>query len=607
MANLGQLTADLGVDIGELATAERVFNRFGQKIAQRATKIGKSLSLKLTVPILGFATLAGKAAIDFESAFTGVRKTVDATEKEFAALEKGLKKLSTEIPIATTELFGVAEAAGQLGIETDSILSFTRVMADLGATTNLTAQEAATSLARLANITGLAADDYDRLGSTIVDLGNNLATTEAEIVEMGLRLAGAGKTIGLTEDQILSFAGALSSVGIRAEAGGTAFSRVFKDIASVIGTNSDVLTKFAEISGKSVEDFEQQWKENAAGAILDFIEGLGQLQKEGKNINVLLDELGFGNIRVSDALLRAAGSGDLFRKALELGSKAWEQNTALTKEAELRYKTSQSKIVLFKNRIVQLAASFGELLIPVLLKVVDFLEPVIQFFRELSPEAKTAIIVMGVLAAALGPLLIAFGLFVSALGSIIAIPFIGTISAIIAVVGLLATAAILLVKNWESVKTFFIDFWNGLVALVDETITALRGKINEFVDIGRAIVRGIIKGISETVRFLVDAAVNAARSALKAAKDFLGISSPSSVFAEIGQQMMAGMAQGITASMNMPQVALTGVPLIPSGQSNNTDNRTFNNTFNMGAQEDEFTQRQGLQRLLDKNRNRVSI
>lgn len=176
------------------------FQEFGKKMqdaGDKAAEIGKKLSLGVTTPLLAAGTYAAKMEIDFESAFAGVRKTVDATDEQLAELRRGFEETALSIPATTTELSAVGEAAGQLGIHTDSILEFTRVMVDMGSATNMTSDVAAETMARFANITQMNQDSFDRLGSTVVDLGNKFAGTESEIMEMGLRLAGAGKTASM--------------------------------------------------------------------------------------------------------------------------------------------------------------------------------------------------------------------------------------------------------------------------------------------------------------------------------------------------------------------------------------------------------------------------
>lgn len=304
------------------------------------------------------------AAIQFESDFAGVRKTVEGSEVQLQGIATGFRQMSTEIPASTEQLTQVGEAAGQLGIQTGTILGFSRVMVDLGNTTNLEADQAATALARLANITQMPQNQFDRLGSTVVALGNNFATTESEIVEMGLRLAGAGQVVGLTEADILGLSTTLTSLGVRAEAGGTAFSRVMLTMEEAVGQAGGALDAFAEVAGMSASEFAAQWREDPARAIAAFIEGLSGMHASGGDVIAVLEDLNLNEIRVRDAILRTMGAQDLLTNALDLGARAWEDNNALTREAEQRYGTTASKIEVAKNQIKDLAISVGDEMLP---------------------------------------------------------------------------------------------------------------------------------------------------------------------------------------------------------------------------------------------------
>lgn len=345
----GRLNFDTSIDTKGF---QKSLSKLGKMAAVGAAAIGSALSA-------GAAAVA-KSGIGFESAFAGVKKTVDATEEQLAKLRSGILQMSTEIPLAATEIAGIAEAAGQLGIKTGNIEGFTRVMADLGVATNMTSEQAATSLARLANITQMSQENFDRLGSTIVDLGNNLATTESEIVEMALRLAGTGNQVGMTEAQIMAFSGALSSVGIQAEAGGTAFSKLMADMQLATATGNQDLQNFAIVAGMSAQQFKQAFEQDASQAIIAFVQGLGMAQDSGTSAIKILDDMGITEVRMRDALLRAAGASDVFTEALQIGNSAWDENAALTKEAEQRYETMESKLQLLKNGLTNLGIAAYE-------------------------------------------------------------------------------------------------------------------------------------------------------------------------------------------------------------------------------------------------------
>lgn len=343
---------------------------FGDKAGQAFNQVheaivaaGIAVALK---EIYEYFASCAQASMDFESAITGVAKTTDLTDEELAAMSDSIKALSTEIPATTEEIAAVAEAAGQLGIQKDALLDFTEIMTMLGTATNMTADEAATALARFANITGMATDNYGRLGSVIVDLGNNFATTESEIVAMGTRLASAGKLAGLTEPEIMALAAAMSSVGIEADAGGTAMTQTLNAIEKAVAKGGDDLAEFARIAGMSSEEFSSAWKNDAMSALTSFIGGLGKLDEQGESTVLVLEDLGLTGIRQSNMLKALGLAADQMTGAVNTANTAWQQNTALTNEANKRYATAQSRLTMMQNAYNNLKVAIGDAYTPAL-------------------------------------------------------------------------------------------------------------------------------------------------------------------------------------------------------------------------------------------------
>ena len=207
-----------------------------EKWADTTGRIGRSMTQNITLPVAQLGKSAVQAYRDTESAFTGVKKTIDenelaakfgSVEAGYEALDKAIWQMTQDTASSYEEIAGVMEWAGQLGVPIgeagEEIIGFTKAMVMMGDTTNISSSEAAESLAKFMNITGTSFKESENLGSAIVDLGNNFSTTEADIVRLATRLAGAGTQIGLSEAEILAFATSLSSVGITAEMGGSAF------------------------------------------------------------------------------------------------------------------------------------------------------------------------------------------------------------------------------------------------------------------------------------------------------------------------------------------------------------------------------------------------
>lgn len=389
-----------------------------ETISKAMTKAGKSLTTHVTAPITALGTAAVKASIDYEYAFADVRKTVDATEEEYDRLSDSVKQMSTEVAASAEEIAEVMSIAGQLGIENEHLAEFTRTMIDLGNSTNLVAADAASEAARFANIMGMSQGQFQNLGSALVDLGNNYATTESEILAMSMRLAGAGKQVGLSEAQILGFATALSSVGIEAQMGGSAFSKALVKMEVASATGGDALEDFAKVSGMTAKQFKALWDSDPAAAFQSFIVGLSKMDEEGESAIATLEEIGIKEVRLRDTLLRSTNATELFSRAQETANRAWRENAALTNEANKRYATTKSRLTNLKNTALMFARQIGDDLNPTIQQIIDKANALLQKFLSLDAMQRQSIVKWAAFAAAVGPVVLVLGKVVGAVGTV---------------------------------------------------------------------------------------------------------------------------------------------------------------------------------------------
>lgn len=489
---LQKLNIEIATTEEELKSLKKEYEKFGSVSAQQLIAVGKhvqnlgqkviDLGRKLRgLSIAAGGTLVGivKTSADFEDAWVGVTKTVDGADE---ALRQGLINMSKLTGVSKSEIAGVAQAAGQLGIEKDSIEEFTKVMVNLGISTDLSAEDAAMSLARLANITQMSKDDYGKLGATIAHLGNNYAITESEIVNMATRLASTGDLVGLNQAQIMALATAMGSLGAEAEAGGTAMSKMFRKMKLSIETGDDNLKKFAKVSGMTVKEFKESFEKDALGTLNAFTKGLAKIEADGGSAIATLDDMKLSEVRLSDALLKLVGGEDMLSRAISDANTAWSEGTALEKEAQKRYEEFYYQLGQVRETIGEIAVKIGDVLLPVLKDILDNVQVWVDKFTNMDETTRKVIIVVLLAVAALSPLLMIIGHLIVSIGSIIVVlgllgvAFSGITAPVLAVVAVIGVLIGIFVKLWNTNEEFrnnVMNIWNILMSFFKSTVLPL--------------------------------------------------------------------------------------------------------------------------------------
>lgn len=387
-------TLVLGIDASGARRGAQQFERSADKVQRDArgatrsvnrmegsfSRLGnaaKALGGVLAAAGIGVAlTQMIRQFAEFERQLVEVGKTTDLEGEKLQELGGRLHQIAAEVPLATSRLQSLSVAAGQLGVTgVDNVAKFTEVLGKMETATDIAGEQGARSLARLLNITGESISDVDRLGSSIVALGNNLATTEQEIVQTSTFLGAATQQFDLTARQVVGLSGHLRAMGQRAETSGSAVGAAMTEINSALARGGENAQALSNLLGESADTIQREFGQNSVSVLVDFAEALSNLPAAQQS--KVLDRFNLAGRETRRVINALAADTDGLNAALGMANEEWDRNEALNKEAARAAETLSAEWQFLQNQFTETSAQVGEELAPALTEIIRQLRDVL--------------------------------------------------------------------------------------------------------------------------------------------------------------------------------------------------------------------------------------
>jgi TP901 family phage tail tape measure protein len=336
---------------------------------------------------------AARAGIELQSALIDVAKTTNLTQPELRKITGTFQELAKDIPVTTLEFLEFARVAGQLGITgVRNIELFAEAIGKLSVATDVIGEEGATSLARFLQATGVATENLGgfalQVGNVLNELENTSAATAGEILKMTSYTQGLASQAGASQAQILGLNAALLSLGVQAEAGGSAIVRTIGKIQLAVSGNERAFSRFAAAAQMTNDEYRKLAENNPIAALTALARGLNQAAASGASLNNVLSELGIREVRERRTLLALAQGADTLEASLKTANDESLRMLSLNREVATMSSTVASRWTTLGSRLKTVAQDLGNVLMPALEGSVELLinvtDATVQLFRSLG-------------------------------------------------------------------------------------------------------------------------------------------------------------------------------------------------------------------------------
>ncbi len=483
--------------------------RSGRKIqnaGKTISSVGSTLTKSITFPIAGVAAEAIKTGNDFENAMAKVSTIADTSAAPMDALKNQVIDLSNEVGVGVSDIAEAQYQAISAGVDTAASVDFvsTAVKAAKGGFTDTAT--AVDGLTTVLNAYGLEAGKAQSISDQMLKAQNYGKTSFGDMASSMGKVIPIASSLNVSTEDLFSSIAVLTKNGIATSEAVTglkaAYSNILKPSADASKTAKQLGLDFSSAHLQSVG-----W-----AGFLDEIK-----QKTGGNADTMAKLFGSTEALNSITVLAGKGSKD-FAEALKLMG----IEGSATEDAYQKMLTPTERMNIAFNKIKNSTIQFGEALTPVFENVADIIGKVGDRFHNLSENQVQSIVKFAAVAAAVGPVLLAFGKMVTVVGTVqrtwgkamklfadfkgIAGLITSPAGIVISVLAGIALAAFLIIKNWEKVKGFLQGVGEWFKGAFEKAGVSVEGFREKFESIGNSIggitdkIGGFCKSVSDSFK-----------------------------------------------------------------------------------------------------------
>ena len=577
-----------------------------------------------------------------EDAMLGIARQVPGARDEMGQLttvyrqaEADVRELSGQIPIATAEIAKMMTAAARMEVPTGQLKEFTLLASEMATAFDAVPDQLTESMGKVAKNFKIPLTDIRGLADSINYLDDNAISKGADIIDFLNRTSGVVSTVAMSAKDAAALGSTLLTLGERPETASTAANAIVQKFAAATKGTKKFQEAMAEI-GLSSQDVQMGMSKDATATLDKVVAAIGQLP-EDKRIGVMVELVGMEH---SDTLAKLVDKPEELARQRQLANSKGADGS-MAREAAARNAALSAQYVMMQNRVFNLKSAMGEQLAPVLTQLMKAVNPLLEKFTKWVQQNPTLVkwilgtaIALSALLAAVGLLLVPMailagkamlGRFVFArlalsLGGMstaataagpamgflarmavwvgqvlsfvpVVLGYVGRALLVIGrvlmftpwgrAIGLLATAAVMIYRNWDGIKGGLIAIWEQLsgataawwarttagAAALWQTLVSLKDR---FFTAGGDLMDGLVNGITSRVQMVRDAIGGVADDVGAWFREKLGIASPSKVFMQYGGWISEGAALGIqggqgavrTAALAMATAATSAVPMV---------------------------------------------